>query len=67
MYGDRIQNLILRPEVAKMMMLAQTNPQEYKKLEEEKKAKQAQMQRMSASEVNKIRQQEADLKKKERL
>jgi len=39
LYGDRIQNLILKPEVARIMMLAQTNPTEYKKLEEEKKAK----------------------------
>ena len=37
LYADRIQNFLLRPEVLKVMQSASSNPEGYKKEQEEKK------------------------------
>ena len=49
-----------------MMALAQSDPEGYKLLQERRKTQQAQLSKLSATEANKIRQQQADIKKKER-
>ncbi|CDW76160.1 UNKNOWN [Stylonychia lemnae] len=68
LYADRIQNFLLRPEVLKVMQTASTDPEGYKKEQEEKKLKkQQEIQQANQNQARKIQQAEIERKKKERV